>query len=206
MHKTVTTLALALLFTLCAHAQDLITKRNGDDIMVKVTLVGKTEIQYKQLDNLDGPAYVMPIAEIFSIKYFNGDKKFYGDVPAPATTNTANCDSLTKVAKGQKTAGIIFAVTGPIEAISGAVLLGIGIGSLQPATSPSVNNTDAYLNIALGSVFAVAGTVFTCLAPVYFDKHKQTKAALKNCGTGAYLKPFITGSSTSASAGMRITF
>jgi len=124
MHKTVTTLALALLFTLCAHAQEIITKRNGEELTVKITLIDSPTIQYKLLTNLDGPAYVIRTTEIFSIKFTDGTKKVYGattpppvTAPVPIATATTQYDSLMKRANSNKVGAILGFVTGPLFVI-----------------------------------------------------------------------------------------
>lgn len=53
-------------------AQDLILKKNADEIKAKITKVGDTEIEYRKWDNPDGPTYVIPTHEVFVIKYQNG--------------------------------------------------------------------------------------------------------------------------------------
>ncbi len=55
-------------------AQDIILKKNADEIQAKVLKVTETEIEYKKWENLDGPIYIIPANEIFIIKYQNGSK------------------------------------------------------------------------------------------------------------------------------------
>lgn len=63
-------------------AQDVLTKRNGDELQVKVTKVSADEVEYKKWANPDGPSYVVPKAEVFMIKYQNGDKDVFDPAPA----------------------------------------------------------------------------------------------------------------------------
>jgi hypothetical protein len=66
---------LPLLFLLLGgdtSAQDMIILNNGDEVSAKITEVGTNEVKYKRVDNLDGPAYVIPKADIFKIKYKKG--------------------------------------------------------------------------------------------------------------------------------------
>ena len=39
-------------------AQDIILKKNADEIQAKVLKVTETEIEYKKWENLDGPIYI----------------------------------------------------------------------------------------------------------------------------------------------------
>lgn len=73
-------LLLTTLFSFfAATAQDILTKKNGDELQVKVLEIGLSEIKYKSFDNLEGPTYSVPKAEIFSIKYKNGAKDVFTD-------------------------------------------------------------------------------------------------------------------------------
>mgnify|MGYP007084648521 FL=1 len=50
-------------------AQDIILKKNADEIPAKILKVGNTEIEYKKWNNLDGPTYTIATNDIFIIKY-----------------------------------------------------------------------------------------------------------------------------------------
>lgn len=78
--------------------QDVIVKKNGDEIKAKVEEVLAAEIKYRKFENLTGPVYSMPKSEIFMIKYENGSKDVFGDetpvsaiptVPEPSSGQTA---------------------------------------------------------------------------------------------------------------------
>jgi hypothetical protein len=59
-------------------AQDFIIKKNGDELKVKVTEVGTTEIKYKKFDNLEtSPVYSILKSEVFMIKYADGSKDVF---------------------------------------------------------------------------------------------------------------------------------
>lgn len=55
-------------------AQDIILKKNADEIQAKVLKVTETVVEYKKWGYLDGPIYTIPANEIFIIKYQNGSK------------------------------------------------------------------------------------------------------------------------------------
>lgn len=73
-------------------AQDEITFRNGDILVVKVMEVGTKDIVYKKAANPDGPSYSVEKEKVFMIKYKNGTKDVFGAEAAPAgvTGQTAN--------------------------------------------------------------------------------------------------------------------
>lgn len=58
-----------------ASAQDVIVKRNGDEIQCKILEVSKNEVKYKRWTNQEGPAFVEKKTDIFMIKYENGEKE-----------------------------------------------------------------------------------------------------------------------------------
>ena len=53
-------------------AQDTLSTRYGETILVKVIEVGTTEVKYKKLDNLNGPDFSMLKSDLLIIKYENG--------------------------------------------------------------------------------------------------------------------------------------
>ena len=53
-------------------AQDTLSTRYGENILVKVIEVGTAEVKYKKLDNLNGPVFSMLKSDLLMIKYANG--------------------------------------------------------------------------------------------------------------------------------------
>lgn len=68
-------LFLLLLLGGTAHAQDVLTKVNGEELQVKVLEITPYEIKYKRFDNLDGPLIILRRGDVFMIKYANGTKE-----------------------------------------------------------------------------------------------------------------------------------
>lgn len=62
------------------NAQDVIIKKTGDEVKVKITEVGLENVKYKKYNNIDGPIYTIPKYEIFMIKYENGSKDVFKDI------------------------------------------------------------------------------------------------------------------------------
>ncbi len=52
--------------------QDVVRFQKGDSLTVKVTEIKETQIQYKRLDNLEGPVYTIKKSDVESITYSNG--------------------------------------------------------------------------------------------------------------------------------------
>lgn len=66
-----------ILLTNNLNAQDVITKRNGEDINAKVLEISDLEVKYKKFDFLDGPTYTEKKSEILIIRYENGSKDIF---------------------------------------------------------------------------------------------------------------------------------
>ncbi len=61
-------------------AQDTLSMRSGETILVKVIEVGTTEVKYKKLDNLNGPVFSLLKSDLFVIKYENGTKEDFSSI------------------------------------------------------------------------------------------------------------------------------
>ena len=55
-------------------AQDTLTMRSGENIIVKIIEVGSSEVKYKKIDNLNGPSFSILKSEVSMIQYENGNK------------------------------------------------------------------------------------------------------------------------------------
>ena len=66
-----------LVTTICCFAQDIIVTNKAQKIDAKILEVTSSEIRYKELDNLDGPVFILRADEIKSIIYANGKVVLY---------------------------------------------------------------------------------------------------------------------------------
>ena len=71
-----------LLAACCSHAaaQDIITLRNGTEIIAQVLEVNINDVRYKKYSNLDGPVYTESKRDILMIAYANGEKDVFPEV------------------------------------------------------------------------------------------------------------------------------
>lgn len=60
-------------------SQDIIIRKNGDELQVKVLEITNSEVSFKKISNIEGPNYTLSKDEIFMIKYENGDKDVFSD-------------------------------------------------------------------------------------------------------------------------------
>ena len=69
------TLLLAGLLARPATAQDLLTRRDGTEVLVKVLEITPEVVKYRRTDNPDGPLISVRKADVFRIKYANGTQE-----------------------------------------------------------------------------------------------------------------------------------
>lgn len=72
MKKIITLCVCALMAITSICAQDIIVTKEAKKIEAKITEVSKSEIRYKELDNLEGPTFVLEMTDISSVIYANG--------------------------------------------------------------------------------------------------------------------------------------
>jgi hypothetical protein len=60
-------------------SQDIITKKNGEDIDAKIMEVTQTEVKYKNFKNLEGPLFVISKNDLLMVRYENGTKDIFSD-------------------------------------------------------------------------------------------------------------------------------
>ena len=78
MKKLIITIISLLIFN-NVYTQDIIIKRNGEEIKSKVIEVGTTEVKYKKIDNINGPIFSIFKSDVFMIKYENGTKDVFNE-------------------------------------------------------------------------------------------------------------------------------
>ena len=69
-------------------AQDIIVTNDSKKIEAKILEVSKTEIKYKELDNLEGPTFVLGVEDINSIIYANGKVVLYSEQQSAGKAET----------------------------------------------------------------------------------------------------------------------
>ena len=71
--------AFTLLSGVMAMAQDVITKKNGEDIKAKVLEVGTSEVRYKLFEEPNGATYSLKKTDILLITYETGRKEVFNE-------------------------------------------------------------------------------------------------------------------------------
>ena len=95
-------------------AQDTLTMRLGENMLVKVIEVGTTEVKYKKLDNINGPVFSILKSDLLIIKYENGTKDDFSSIKRNEENNFSGIDTsfqgkndAIRYYNGYKTAGTI---------------------------------------------------------------------------------------------------
>lgn len=136
--KNIKKLSFLLLFTALtanlSFAQDLITKKSGEDVKAKVIEVTTTEIKYKKTENLNGPLFTILKSDVFSVRYENGSKDVFNDSNTSEKEKDQNNDDMITKAKADsklfykgRNSGAIWtgaaaAVTSPIIGLIPAII------------------------------------------------------------------------------------
>ncbi len=74
----------------CSDAQDILYKKNGEELRVKVSEINATDIIFNYFDTLENLLYIIPKADVFMIKYANGIKEVFNSGPVPDSKNRYN--------------------------------------------------------------------------------------------------------------------
>ena len=61
-------------------AQDTLSLRSSENILVKIIEVGILEVKYKKIDNLNGPVFSILKSDLLMIKYENGTKDDFSSI------------------------------------------------------------------------------------------------------------------------------
>ena len=81
-------IVVALAFSISASAQDLLVKRNGEQMKVKVLKITKNKVQFTRQGS-EFPVYTLPTSEIDYIEYPMGDRDTFNKSADSSKTTTA---------------------------------------------------------------------------------------------------------------------
>ena len=93
--------------SLAVSAQDIIVTRDNKRIDANITEVSGDNIRYKKANSPDGPVFVMPVKDINSIVYKNGDVQTFEETTAtqsqPAAVSATPASITTSTAASEPT-------------------------------------------------------------------------------------------------------
>lgn len=100
--KKLSSFLFVLFLCASAFAQDVITKRSGEDIRVKVLEVKQDEVKYVKESNPSGPTYTISKEDILLITYQDGSKDVFSDYKAKRQTNTLSEAKIAQLTPNMK--------------------------------------------------------------------------------------------------------
>jgi hypothetical protein len=187
-------LSTIVLCSMCANAQDIIIKKNGDEVKSKVVEITNDAIKYRKWENQDGPIYSIDKAEVFKIKYENGQNDFFGNYNAPQAVapntpepknsidkekNSSEYERYNSLARRKIGGGAVMLALGVPCLATGAVLLPIGIALNEtyydPFTGASETSYEGDPFIITSAVLLAAGAALTIAGPIVLSKGVKFK-------------------------------
>lgn len=90
MKQSIFTALLFVLIAVC-NAQDIIVTTDSKKIEAKILEISETDVKYKELDNLEGPTFVLPTQKVVSIIYANGKVSLFQETASIDETNLHSC-------------------------------------------------------------------------------------------------------------------
>jgi hypothetical protein len=96
-------------------AQDLLTKRSGEEVNVKIVEITPSEVKYRRFDNPDGPLVSVWKTDVFMVRYANGTKEVFSKPAAAAPVAEPPVTSTGQPAIGVEVPGDAPALSEPIH-------------------------------------------------------------------------------------------
>lgn len=97
MKKFFTVCVCALMASLSLYAQDIIVTKDAKKIEAKILEVSKSEIKYKEMDNIEGPTFILETNEISSVIYANGKVVLYDNQPTNAPSSSLEGEDMVEI-------------------------------------------------------------------------------------------------------------
>ena len=126
-------------------AQDTLTMRSGENVIVKIIEVGSSEVKYKKVTNLNGPIFSTLKTDLILIRYENGSKDDFSNINIESPKSDKNqfnqgYNDATKYYKSYKLAGtaVFFTSAFPIY----GWFLGVSPSLLLSSATPLDENLD----------------------------------------------------------------
>ena len=90
----------AILCTMNVQSQDILVKRSGSELQVKVLKISSEVIEYKKWSNQDGPTYTLATSEVNMIKYENGEQDVFNSDTSAEVSEDSTTTAVEKNSKG----------------------------------------------------------------------------------------------------------
>lgn len=93
-------LTFSVFLNFITQSQDLIYKKSGETLKVKILEVGETEIKFKDFDIKEGSTFIILKSDIFKIKFENGNQEIY-QISTNDTKDSIDLNSNKRIPKGE---------------------------------------------------------------------------------------------------------
>ena len=139
---------------------DLIIFNNGEEILVKVTLIDESSVRYHKCNNLSGPLYSIEKSDIFMIRYANGTKDVFGN-KAITSPNNVSVDPVGIISLAASVVSIFF------MGIPFGVFMSIPLGVLAVITGIiSMNRIFGGNGEYQGGIFGILGIIIGIISVI----------------------------------------
>jgi len=110
--------------SIIAFAQDIIVTTDAQKIEAKILEVSKSEIKYKEIDNLEGPTFVLSTDEINSIIYANGKVVLYSQTKTDEQKQEKSTSQTSTTSSTEQTTTNVTNYNSEILLLSGEIIKG----------------------------------------------------------------------------------
>jgi hypothetical protein len=185
MKKLVLSVALILSALNFCLAQDLITKRSGEDVKAKILEINPGDIKFKNFENLDGPTVTILKSEILMVRYANGTKDIFSASRSNNTSQSFDHKTVFKLGSS---------VLLPTGILAYGAKAGVGLnGSIIAPIATDINFVGDF---GVGAFFAESSSIFSI--PVLAGIRYENNVIL---GFSIGLNTYIGGGDTSVGFG-----
>ena len=182
--KFLSVVVLAM-FSVIAHAQDVIVKKDGNTITSKVTEITSSEIKYKKFSNQNGPTYTIGKNEVNYINYENGEREQIS-ISSNNTNLTNNLSTNNSLAQSQSDAILLKQFkenpysqkarkNKKIAFIGGGILIAAGIAGIATNDPGGPGGHEPNNNGLIGTIACGVGVAWTTAFLIV--SHNQKKKA-----------------------------
>ena len=95
-------LSALLLGTSVVSAQDLIIKKNGEDIKAKVIEIDNSDVKYRLYDEPEGPLYIIPKSQVLLIRHESGRNEVFSSASHAGNVYGNGRDPVEGICPGMK--------------------------------------------------------------------------------------------------------
>ena len=226
MNRLLLLFITSMIFVSSVFAQDIIITKNAEKIDAKILEVSKSEIKYKESDNLDGPTFIITTDEIISIIYANGMVINYehdiNNIKGTNTTELLGRSGNTYFYDGKSMNEKSYSLflhencpdaynlfrSGNNLAYTGWVLFSVGVG-LDVGSFMGIFITGRRSNVTMITSIVGIGFEIACIPTLcigYSKKHKSVDVFNRTCANQSEPRAYWSINATPNGIGLALNF